>query len=146
MKSKLLCLLLLIVVLASGCYSDKSSAPTPVVLAGTFTGQFRLVHTAYKTGVRDTLSTNIQLTMNNSMDFAVTGDTSTIHAGSHGVYATSGNYIQFTDITYPKTSIPVKAHLAGIYAYYYDGSIFQMVANSPFDTLSYQYDLKKVNQ
>jgi hypothetical protein len=145
MKSKLLCLLLLITVFASGCYSDKSAAPAPEIPVGTFAGQFRLVHTTYKTGMIDTLSANIQLTMNTSLDFSVTGDTSTVHAGSHGAYATSGNYIQFNDVTYPKTGIPVKAHLEGVYAYYYDGSIFQMVANSPFDTLSYQYDLKKVN-
>ncbi len=146
MKSKLLYLFLSVIVLASSCVGNKAT-PTPVNYpSGTFTGQFRLIRTNLNTGVHDTSLANIQLTMNLTTGFAVTGDTSTVHAGSHGGYVINATYIDFQDVTYPKTGTPTKTHLSGDYEYYYDGSsILQMLAASPLDTVVLQYDMKKTN-
>ncbi|HVV54193.1 MAG TPA: hypothetical protein VHC47_02645 [Mucilaginibacter sp.] len=74
--------------------------------------------------------------------YAVTGDTSTVHAGSHGVWGIAGTSIAFTDVTFPKSGTTTKTHLNGYYTYYYDGTVFQIVATS-LDTLALQYDLKR---
>lgn len=147
MKSKLLSLLLSVTILASGCFGNKTSSPTPTTYpSGTFAGQFSLIHTNTKTGVHDTSKANIILTMNTSTGFAVTGDTSTVQAGSHGPYAINATYVDFQDATYPKTGTPIKTHLNGDYEYYYDGSsVLQLLAASPLDTVVLQYDLKKTN-
>lgn len=145
MKPQLLYFSLLIVVLASGCFSNKSSAPAPVIPSGTFKGQFRRVHLNQSTAKRDTLSANIILTMNTATGYSVTGDTTKLHAGSYGGYAISSNLIQFNDLTYSASAPQTKIHLAGTYQYYYDGTIFQMVGYSALDTLAYQYDLTKSN-
>ncbi len=145
MKPFLFSVLAFATLLTTGCMSDKNSAPGPVIPSGTFTGQFRRVHTSAKTGVRDTAKANIQLVLDIKTGFTVTGDTSTVIAGSHGGYAVDLNYILFNDVTYPASGTPAKTHLSGAYQYYYDGTVFQMVNNSYLDTLSMQYDLKKVN-
>ncbi|MDB5009111.1 MAG: hypothetical protein JWQ84_870 [Mucilaginibacter sp.] len=141
MKPQLLYFSLLIVVFASGCIGNKNSAPAPLIPSGTFAGQFRRVHLNQTTGKRDTLSANIILTMNTTTGYAVTGDTTKLHAGSHGAYAIASSYIQFNDLTYSASAPQTKIHLVGTYQYYYDGTIFQMAGNSALDTLSYQYDL-----
>ena len=145
MKSNLLYPLLVIVVFASGCFGNKNSAPAPAIPSGNFTGQFRRVHTSPRNGAMDTLKANLMLSLNVTTGFAVTGDTATVHAGSHGSYAIGSSYIEFSDVTFPPTGTPTKIHLSGVYQYYYDGTVFQMVANSYLDTISYQYDMKKVN-
>jgi hypothetical protein len=146
MKSKLLYSLFAVIILASGCIGNKNT-PTPTNYpSGTFTGQFRLIRTNITTGVHDTSAANIQLSLNTSTGFQVTGDTSVLHAGSHGAYAINSSYIEFQDATYPKTGTPKKTHLNGIYQYYYDGSsVFQMLTASSLDTLVLEYDLKKTN-
>jgi hypothetical protein len=146
MKSKLLYSLFAITILASGCMGGKNN-PTPVNYpSGTFTGQFRLIHTNLLTGKHDTSAANIQLTMSTATGYQVTGDTSTLHAGSKGAYAINAGYIDFQDATLPKTGTPKKTHLNGTYEYYYDGSsVFQMIPASSTDTLALQYDLKKTN-
>jgi len=146
MKSKLLYSLFSIAILASGCLGSKNT-PTPNNYpSGTFTGQFRLIHTNSSTGKHDTSSANIQLTLSTATGYKVTGDTLTLHAGSYGAYAINTNYISFQDITMPKIGTPKKTHLNGAYQYYYDGSsVFQMIPASSSDTLALQYDLKKVN-
>jgi hypothetical protein len=144
MKPRLLYALLFIIVLVSGCFNDKSALPAPTP-SGTFTGQFRRVHITQKTGLRDTLKANIQVDLNSTTGYKVTGDTSTVHAGSYGTYSVNSSYIQFNDATLSPTIQPAKVHLAGIYQYYFDGTVFQMVYNTPLDTVSLQYDLKKVN-
>jgi hypothetical protein len=118
--------------------------PTPQ-LAGSFSGQFRLLHRHTDAVPFDTLTANITLTLNSpASTFAVTGDTSTVIAGSMGTYqlATNGNFILFVDNTLPKTGISSKVHLNGEYIYSYDGTNLQMLAYS-LDTLSVQYNLKK---
>lgn len=146
MKSKLLYSLFSIALLASGCIGSKNT-PTPTNYpSGTFTGQFRLIRNNLNTGKHDTSTANIQLTMNTTTGYQVTGDTSTLHAGSHGAYAINSNYVQFQDVTLPKTGTPAKTHLNGNYQYYYDGSsVFQMLTASSLDTVVLEYDLKKSN-
>lgn len=146
MKHKLLYLVAAAALLMVGCLkstSDIQNRSANNAVSGTFTGTFRLLHRSNDKVPFDTTKCNITVTVNPSGNtYTVTGDTATVHAGSHGNYAISYPYIQFVDATYPKTGTPSKTHLNGIYEYYYDGTVFQMLANS-IDTLSLQYDLKK---
>ena len=141
---KLIYFLPAIVLLGYGCANIPAPAPARLT-SGNFSGQFRLVHTHARTGVRDTSKANISLSLDLTTGYKVTGDTTTLIAGSYGGYAVAASYISFNDVTYPKTGIPLKTHLNGTYTYTYDGSALQMVFNNAQDTLSYQYDLKKVN-
>lgn len=126
--------------IASGCsHNDISSNPIPVP-TGIFSGKFTSLHKK-SSGTVDTLRANIQLNTTNAGLFKLTGDTSTVHAGSHGAFALNSLYIQFRDSTVTVAS-SAKIHLNGTYQYYYNGSIFQIGASN--DTLSYFYDLKKI--
>jgi hypothetical protein len=143
MKNNLLYLTVVLAMLITGC-STAGLKPAPA-LSGSFSGQFRLLHRHTDAVPFDTLTANITLTLNTSPStFAITGDTSTVIAGSTGTYelATNGNYILFIDNTLPKTGISSKVHLNGEYVYNYDGTNLQMLAYS-LDTLSVQYNLKK---
>lgn len=145
MKLKLLYLLLLLAFM-SGCMGSKNSAPTPNnAPVGTFTGQFALLHKHSKTGVVDTSLANLVINMETSTGFKVTGDTSTVHAGSYGGFIVNSSYtaIDFLDQTYPTTGVPAKNHLNGVYQYSYDGTNLKISAYSAFDTLAYIYSLKK---
>ncbi|GAC1313385.1 MAG: hypothetical protein NVSMB24_36560 [Mucilaginibacter sp.] len=152
MKLKLFFILAVIALFAGGCVSNKNSLPAPAIPAGTFAGQFRRVHTSSKTGLRDTLKTNVHLDLNKVSGFSLTPDnTPSVIVACHGGYVIESNYILFNDVTYQtvvgsgNTSISDKVHLTGTYQYYYDGKVFQMVNNSFLDTLSLQFDLKKQN-
>ncbi len=147
MKNKLNYLfpLLVVVLLTSACL--KKTTPIPVVLpAGTFSGPFTVVHLNPRTSLKDTSTANLVLTLSAATGFAVTGDTTKLHAGSHGGYQVDGTYIQFADQTlptYPTNStptVPAKFHLNGLYLYSYDGTNFQFYASS--DTLLVVYKLK----
>jgi hypothetical protein len=139
MKNTLTFLLLAVIVIASGCFSNKNtSAPVPVPI-GTFSGQFTGLHKK-PSGIVDTLKATIQLTTTNSGLFKVSGDTSTVHAGSHGSFQLNSVYIQFQDST-ATVANPPKIHLNGLYQYAYDGSNFQIEAYN--DTLDYKYVLKR---
>ncbi|MBS1532316.1 MAG: hypothetical protein JSU01_18585 [Bacteroidetes bacterium] len=144
MKHRILYLVPFIAVFLAGCLGS-TNTPAPVV-SGTFSGQFRLFHRHTTTSPFDTLKANITLTLAPAPTntFSVTGDTSTVIAGSKGTYqlASNGNFILFIDSTIPTTGTSSKAHLNGEYIYSYDGNSLQMVANS-LDTLQVQYDLKK---
>src|SRR5579872_5810133 len=146
MKYRLLLLVAAAALLMVGCFkttSDLANSSNVTAISGTFTGQFRLLHRSTDKVPFDTTSCNITLTINPTGNtYTVTGDTTTVHAGSHGTYAVSSPYIDFSDVTYPKSGIPNKTHLNGIYQFYYDGTNFQMLAYS-IDTLSLQYLLKK---
>jgi hypothetical protein len=144
MKKNLLYTLLIFLALASGCAKETVDSSTTVpVPSGTFTGQFRLLHRSTDKVPFDTTSANIVLTLTTpAYTYTVTGDTSTLHAGSYGGYSLNSTEILFTDKTYPTSGVPKKTHLNGLYLYYYDGSTFQMLAYSS-DTLSLEYDLKK---
>ncbi|RWY51102.1 hypothetical protein [Mucilaginibacter gilvus] len=131
------------ILMAIGCAPNKKSEPVPTPV-GTFAGQFRKLHRASGATKIDTTKATIQLVLDAGGAYKVLGDTATLHAGSKGTYSIGGSVIAFQDATF-KTVPDPKIHLYGYYAFYYDGSsMFQMVLNSS-DTLSLQYDLKKVN-
>src|ERR1700756_2572927 len=102
MKHKLLYLIPLVIIFLPGCLGGKT-APTPV-LSGTFSGQFTLFHRHTTTSPFDTLKANITLNLASGGTYNVTGDTSTVIAGSKGTYqvALNGNFILFIDSTLPK--------------------------------------------
>jgi hypothetical protein len=146
MKHKLLYLVPLLAVLGTGCVKKATVDPIAEP-SGSYSGQFRVVKRTLANGVftYDTLrKANITVTLNGATKlYTVTGDTATAHAGSHGTFAIGPPLINFVDATYSATATPTKTHLTGTYAYYFDGTIFQMAAGP--DTASLQYDLKKVN-
>jgi hypothetical protein len=146
MKLRLLYLLPLFAVFAAGCLGsgNKDSNNIGPIPDGTYAGQFRLLHK--HTNSTDTVKANITLTLSNSAGtYKVTGDTTTVHAGSYGNYAgnTATGLITFEDKTYSSSAPVTKTHLTGTYNYAYDGTTFQMKAFGALDTLELQYDLKK---
>jgi hypothetical protein len=140
----LLPVLLVTVLIASGCLSNKKAEPGPVP-AGIFKGQFTRLHASPGSTTIDTLKAAVVLTLNAGGTFTVTGDTAVVHAGSKGKadFNTTDYIVSFDDDTYPKTGKPAKVHLSGLYQYLYQGNVFQMISNR--DTISLRYDLKRVN-
>lgn len=139
----LLPVIAIVILMAVGCTANKTAEPAPTPV-GTFSGQFRRLHRAVGASRIDTTKANIQLVLETGGTYKVLGDTATVHAGSKGNYSVVNGAMAFQDATY--STVPTsKIHLYGYYSFYYDGtSVFQMVVNSA-DTLSLQYDLKKVN-
>lgn len=130
-----------VALLFTSCLKGESAADVAASFpVGTFTGQFRAIHKS-TTGI-DTQKANITLTLSTQTGFKITGDTATLHAGSHGGYLFNTTYGFFSDSTYSATSTSTKVHLNGTYLYSYNGTVFQMLQVSG-DTLSYQYDLTK---
>nr|WP_294943741.1 hypothetical protein [uncultured Mucilaginibacter sp.] len=133
----------IVILMGIGCTANKTAEPAPTPV-GTFNGQFRRLHRAKGAAKIDTTKANIQLVLEQGGAYKVLGDTATLHAGSKGTYAANAGVMAFQDATFSALSTS-KIHLFGYYAYYYDGSsVLQMVLNSA-DTLSLQYDLKRVN-
>ena len=131
---------------ALGC--GKSDTPAPGNTGGpvgTFAGPFMYLHKHSKTGVVDTVKANIILSMQPTVGFKVTGDTSTVHAGSFGTCVVNSTYgvVDFMDSTYPATGTPAKTHLNGVYQYAYDGTTFQLAAHGALDTTAWLYNLKR---
>jgi hypothetical protein len=146
MKHKLLYLFLLLAILASGCLknSNSNNVPPPIP-SGTFTGQFKLYHRHTDAVPYDSVMANITVKLTTpAYTFTVTGDTSTIHAGSYGTFGISVPYIIFNDNTYSATAPKTKTHLSGYYLYNYDGTNLLMYASSS-DTLILGYSLKKTS-
>lgn len=146
MKFKLLYLLAATAMIIYGCGGGKSNAPTPIP-DGTYSGEFRRLHIhPDNRNIIDTLKTNLIVYISpvSAGTYTVTGDTSTIHAGSKGTFVADGpnHTIIFNDQTYSSSAPVTKTHLTGAYAYTYDGSSFKMAAFGA-DTLVLQYDLKK---
>jgi len=146
MKTKLLYIFPLLVAIVSSCANTSIPKPAPEQTpGGTFSGKFTLYHLHSKTGAVDSSSTNLQLTLEGSAGFKVTGDTTTLHAGSYGPYfvnSSVGN-MQFNDVTFPASGSPTKVHLSGVYNYRYDGATLQMAAYGPLDTLTYYYRMTR---
>ncbi|HEY5328207.1 MAG TPA: hypothetical protein VIJ27_14485 [Mucilaginibacter sp.] len=143
MKPKLLYLSLLLLAFAGSCLKTKH-APAASSLQGSFTGQFMFLHTPNNSTTVDTLKANIQLDMLANSSYQVTGDTSTLHAGSHGAFLIgTNNAIQFFDQTYPVSGTPTKIHLSGQYQYSYDGIVLRLNGFGPLDTVAYEYVLRK---
>ena len=147
MKRILLYFLPFLLAFTNGC-SPKSIAPAPNnAPEGTFTGEFKFTHEHAQNGAVDSLTAKIQLQIQQSTGYKVTGDTSTVHAGSYGSYIINSSFtgIDFLDKTYPPTGTPAKIHLNGVYSYTYDGTNLQIIYLGAFDTLSYIYTLKKIS-
>lgn len=143
MKKAFIFFLPFIVMLGAGClkHSDDSSSTFPVP-SGSYAGQFtRLRYNTTKNGY-DTLKANIVLTIDIKTGFKITGDTSTVHAGSFGDFSISAYAMQFADKTYSATAPQAKIHLNGLYEYGYDGTRLQIDATYA-DTLGFFYDLRK---
>jgi hypothetical protein len=138
MKCKIIYLSLLLSVFAAGCAKQIPVAPDP---QGTFTGQFTRIR-LNKNGKLDTAYANLQLTVQAATGYSITGDTSTIHAGSFGSYQFGGNLVAFLDKTYPTTGKAAKIHLAGTYQYSFDGLNFIIVGSTY--SLGLIYNLKKI--
>ncbi len=147
MKFKFTYLLLpLVAMFAISCGAKKSSNPTPTIPDGNYSGQFRLIH-VHDDNTSDTIKANIKVYISpvSTSTYAVTGDTTTVHAGSKGnfVFYSNGT-VQFTDNTYSAAAPVTKTHLNGLYAYAFDGNIFRMVAyGGTANNLVLQYDLAK---
>jgi hypothetical protein len=141
MKYKLLYLSLLLGVLVAGCIKDaKQTTPIPAP-SGTFTGVFKRLHRHTDKVPFDSVKATITLKLQTpAFLFNVTGDTTTVHAGSHGTWGVNQQYIQFNDSTFSAKS--TKNHLSGYYLYNYDGTNLIMYASSS-DTLVIGYSLKK---
>jgi hypothetical protein len=142
MKRNIFYLLIIAGTCLSSCLPKDNSVPAgPIPASGTFTGQFKLYHLNSKTGTPRVDSANLNLSMETATGFKVTGDTTTLHAGSYGSYSLNSLSLQmlFVDQTYPPTGTPAKAHLNGIYAYRYDGTTLELLSYGPLDTLQYFY-------
>ena len=148
MKRNLLYLLpLLLMMLGAACSPKSDNTPIPAPL-GAYKGTFKLLvkrgtTTAYDTVKKDSLL-NIKLVTPNN--YAVTGDTATIHAGSKGLFVYDGynSLIAFNDSTY-KTGPQAKVHLVGTYRYAYNNTRLQFTrANLAQDSILF-YDLYKTS-
>ncbi len=139
---------LLVFFFLAGCAGKSIVAPTTNNAPfGTFGGQFSYYHVNSQTHKKDSLKANIVLTLNKSTGFSITGDTTTVHAGSHGGYIINSSFtnILFLDETYPKSGTPTKTHLNGVYNYTFDGTNLQIAAYGALDTLSLVYVLKRTS-
>ena len=142
MNQKLLYLILLLLAVCTSCVKSnyQSSYPQP---AGTFKGVFGYLHRRNDQAPFDTLLAKVTLTLQNSDGtYTVTGDTTTLQAGSYGTYALNTTTIVFTDKTASSVATQAKKHLNGSYAYYFDGVDLNLVSNIA-DTISMQYQLVK---
>jgi hypothetical protein len=145
MKLKLLSLFSLVTFLVTGCLKTQPAATPVPAPSGTFTGEFKLLHRHSDKVPFD--STKATITVNlltPAFSYAVTGDTSTLHAGSFGTFGISGPYLLFNDKTYSAAAPISKTHLSGYYLYNYDGTNLIMYA-SHSDTLILGYNLKKTS-
>jgi hypothetical protein len=132
------------ILFASACTKINDNQPAVVLPTGTFTGQFLKIRLNPVTSKYDTSTAALQLTLSQSTGFTVTGDTTTLHAGSYGSYAANAYYIQFVDQTYNAAKPGSKYHLQGVYNYLYNGTQLVMYVNYS-DTLSLQYNFAKSN-
>jgi len=133
-----------IILFLSACSKVNDTQPAVILPTGNFTGQFLRIRLNPTTSKYDTSKASLQLSLSQSAGFAITGDTSTLHAGSHGSYAANAYYMQFIDQTYIPASPGPKYHLQGVYNYAYNGTQL-LIYVSYADTLSLQYNFTKSN-
>lgn len=127
----------------TSCSKDTPVQTIPVVTpTGTYGGHFQLVHTTIKTGVNDTIGCNLTMVLDAQGNFTITGDTSTVHAGSLGKFSLGyHDDLIFEDKT-NLNATPKKVHLNGDYRYAQQGAVFGLDKNVG-DSLSYQYYFTK---
>ncbi len=149
MKNKFIYLLFLPLTLIVGCsknyYNPDTDPNNKGYPLGTFKGSFVTIHKRYKPTKYDTTTTALNLTLSTNTGYAVSGDTTTLHAGSYGSFSEDFVNMAFYDITYPLLYKPKKAHLSGFYTYTYDGMNLKMVNGIQTDTLTTYYTFKKTN-
>ena len=146
MKNKLLYLFPLLAILAEGCFKTNTNpVPALPIPSGTFAGQFKLYHRHTDKVPYDSTMANITVKLVASgYTYSVTGDTTTLHAGSYGTYGISAPYMIFNDKTFSASAPITKTHLSGYYLYNYDGTNLLLYASSS-DTLILGYALKKTS-
>lgn len=145
MKRNLFYLLPLLLILGEAC-SPKSDNIPILTPSGSFKGKFRMLTKNNSTGAVDSTvkDTALILKLTSPYHFAVTGDTATIHAGSKGNFGYDGNFMSFLDSTY-KAGPQAKRHLVGVYQYFYNGTLLQLLrTNSTQDTVL-RYDFNKTS-
>ncbi|MBE9664542.1 hypothetical protein [Mucilaginibacter myungsuensis] len=137
----LLCFAPFIAMLAAGCVKKPDENAAQLIIPyGNFKGQFMRVHYSRTTKKYDTVRCNLELSLDAYLKkFKVTGDTTTVHAGSYGTYTIDEFYIGFNDFTMA-TADGKKAHLTSGYRYGYDGDILKIQAVQ--DTLGFYYNLR----
>ncbi len=144
MKHKLLCLFPILAILTAGCIKNAPVAPPPPMPSGTFSGQFKLFHRHTTQVPFDSVKTNLTIKFQTSDNtFTVTGDTSTVHAGSYGTFGLYQPYIGFNDKTFSALHF-TKSHLNGYYLYNYDGTNLVIYVSSA-DTLLAGYSMKRIS-
>ena len=132
-----------------GCAGKTNVLPnTPVPVSGTYSGQFKLYHVSLQDKITRVDSANLSLNMEIATGFKITGDTTTLHAGSNGSYQVNSyqSQILFADKTFPVSGPPAKVHLSGYYVYHYDGTTLQLVAYGQQDTLQYFYKFTRTGE
>jgi hypothetical protein len=149
MKSKVIYLLTLLLIVTTGCvksYKDPAFDPNNLGYPlGTFTGEFARIHKSRMTYKYDTTKATLKLVLSTNTGFAVSGDTTTAHAGSYGSFSEDFVNMSFDDVTYPVKYSPKKTHLSGFYTYTYDGILLKISSGGTTDTLRCVYTLKKIN-
>lgn len=147
MKRTLLYLTPLLVIWLAACTKSVpvTNIPAPT-FSGTYGTQFIRLHQNMTSGKIDTTLATISITMDKSGAFSVAGDTSTVHAGSHGTYSLGvSDDLVFTDKTLPPTGTPVKYHLNGDYNYVVTGTSTISFQKNVGDSIIYRYDLTKTS-
>jgi hypothetical protein len=148
MKSKVIYLLALVPFFIIGCvksYHDPAFDPNNLGYPlGTFTGEFARIHKNHMTYKYDTTRAALKLVLSTNTGYAVTGDTTIAHAGSHGSFSEDFVNMSFDDVTYPYKYAPKKTHLSGFYTYTYDGTNLKISSGLLTDTLRCIYTLKKM--
>jgi hypothetical protein len=144
MKYKLLYLLPLLIACMTACKKTPVVKTPPLAVpVGNFTGQYTRLHLTVATGVIDTSYAQILLSIDSMGNYAVTGDTSTLQAGSYGKCTLGyADDLLFTDKTLPAKGTPVKDHLSGTYQYTYGFGILTL-QKAVSDSLLYEYNFTK---
>ena len=146
MKRNLFYLLPLLLIFTEACSTHSDNTPIPAPL-GTFSGTFRLLVKKTTGSGYDTVkkNTNLIISLTTPNHFKVTGDTTTIHAGSRGLFQYNGVYIAFLDSTFKAGTPQTKIHLTDTYNYLYDGTILIFQRNNTALDSIFRYDFSKTS-
>jgi len=137
--------LLALIVLSEACSTKSDPIPAPTPPLGTFKGTFKLwVRKSGGSGYDTVKKAAIFITLTTPNNFKITGDTSTVHAGSKGLFQFNGSLIAFLDSTY-KVGPQAKFHLVNTYQYVYDGNNLIMQRANALQDSVLRYDFLKTS-